>query len=832
MAGGNCQYGSQIRSHGDRSGAGQGDRKEDDIHSSRENEQNLQPKAVDLDGGPRGETTRGGHLPNSQYHTNPKGKRDDPLSQNTVSHSKVQEQALYTETQQTNEPKNTIKDQTSDNVRKSADAHIQRLNDKDGQHDDNRPTGHTGSQENPKGCDKEALRKTYFKESMDTDYSPEEEQKSDKGNADLVNQDGNQRNRKARQQPQSVDEHQLGGVNEVAADVYYNDMSMSNTPYDGRKGRGIDQQVKHGKRSDEDDRTETFTCSNEQFMEVCFFNQGIDNKIEIKFNHNNTECYITERFGNFRNAKDQLSSYARKEIGNLTSTEEGKFTSYYEKEKENMASMNILCEYNPSLKRIRLVGKNYDNVERAECMILKYIGRSCHQSDQQSKPRRRKGKLPPSGSEVLKIKDGVKVFVYEGDLLDLDVDAIVHGTNTNLNNSHGLSAAIAKAAGTDLENACKNVFLERNLNVGDCCCTTAGDLHYDYIIHAVTPMWSAYRKTSTAHEIKREICQDDLCRTIMNALEEAVNVAARSVALPVIGYAQCPSDVLTAAFSEAMQLTCDEYKKSSLKQIHIVGQHPDILKKIKDELLQAKKWNDTTTPVTTSGRSSQHVSGASCVSGLNTNLSNYPRWMAKSETGGTCMLSEKLNVCIVKGTYVTTQASALVSIEDEMFRSKRFVAMEIAKEAGDQYKKEIDKLRKNEKKYKISDVVCTHAGAIPTVSYVFHVIGPVADKDISGKAELFKGFTDNIGACISKVLRRVDEKKLDSIVLPSFASGTLKPGQTNTMWEICVEEVEKFAAKKSSKSTLRTIFLVGGLNDVQFLLQIFDSKITHMATVV
>ncbi|XP_033757551.1 uncharacterized protein LOC117339941 isoform X2 [Pecten maximus] len=251
---------------------------------------------------------------------------------------------------------------------------------------------------------------------------------------------------------------------------------------------------------------------------------------------------------------------------------------------------------------IRLVGKKFDKVERVEHMLLKGVGRPCNQTDQQlAKTRRRHGKSPPFGSEVFQTKDGVQVFVYEGDLLDMDVNAIIHGTNTNLINSYGLSAEIAKAAGPDLENACTNVFLERSLNVGDCCCTTAGDLHYEYIIHVVTPMWSAYRKTGTDQGTRKKLYQDDLCRTIMNALEEAVNVAARSVALPVTdftGYAQCPSDVLTAAFSEAVQLSCDKYKKSSLKEVHIVDQNTDILKKIKDELLQAKELNNTTPPVT------------------------------------------------------------------------------------------------------------------------------------------------------------------------------------------------------------------------------------------
>ncbi|XP_033729454.1 uncharacterized protein LOC117318598 isoform X2 [Pecten maximus] len=832
VAGGNGQYGNQNSSHGDRSGAGQGDRKEDDIHSSRENEQNRQPKADDLDGGPRGDTTRGGHLPNSHYDTNPKGKRDDPLSQNTVSHSKGQEQALYTENQQTNEPNNRKKVQKGTSVGKPVDDRYQSVGD---QHEDIRSRVHTGSPKDYlKGSDQEELKKICTKyNEKECRYISEEEQIRDGGNADLINRDGNHRHGKVERQEQSLKEHELGREDNVKQkEVDYDNMSMYNTPDNNREGRGTDRQGKH---SDGDDKTETLTCSSEQFQEICFFNPGIAEQTEVTFNNSRTECNISYRFGRFRNAKDQLRQYARREIRNLTYTEEQTFQHYYEREKLNMDTKKIFCKYNHMCKQIQLVGENEDVVEKTAYMLSEAIGRPCTQPDQQTTKhctRRKKSNLPPSGSEVLHTKDGSLVFVYQGDLLNLEVDAIVYGTNCRVDDLRGLSAEIAQAAGSDFLNACRNVFHKGNLNVSDCCCTTAGNLHYDYIIHAVIPMWSAYKKTGTNQGTRKTLYQDDLCRTIMNALKEAVNVAAKSLALPAIGYGEGKSDDVAAAFSDAVKLFSEKYRKSSLKQIHIVDQNSDILKKIKDELLQAKEWNHTTPPVTTRGRSSQHVSGAPCVSGLYTNLSNYPRWMAKSETGRTCMLSEKLNVCIVKGTYVNAQASALVSIEDEMFQSKRFVAREIAKAAGEEYKKEIDKLRKNKKKYQISDVVCTGAGAIQNVRHVFHVIGPVADKDISGKAELFEGFTDNIRACISRVLQKVDEKKLESIVLPSFASGTLQHGQTEKVWEICIEEVEKFAAKQSSKSTLRTIFLVGGPNEVQFLLQIFDSKITHTETVV
>ncbi|XP_021355999.1 uncharacterized protein LOC110452051 [Mizuhopecten yessoensis] len=699
----------------------------------------------------------------------------------------------------------------------------------------------TGIQGDPKGYREGAIKKTLYneRESKNIWYSDEEGQPSDIGNASLINNKGNLRSKEAKMH--HSEEYQSGGFDNLSREnVDYNNAPKFHMSDDGRERGEHDKFVQSRKRTDEGSSIETVTCSAEQFHKICFFNPGIESAAKIVFNKNRTECNITDLHGYFKKAKSQLSSYARREIDNLSKTERGKFKKHFEHEKNDMDVMKLFCEYNPSSNQIRLVGEKYDAVQQAEQRMLEAIGRTgkpdhgkgCgiqpEQSLTKSSSKGRKRNLSPP--ELLQTKNGVRMFVYQADLLDLDVDAIVYGANSNLSYSNGLPKQIAQAAGPKFEEACSNIFAERGkLNAGDSCFSTAGHLHNQYIIHAVAPMWSVYKKEKL-HGENRRMYQDDLCKTVMNALEEADNIGARSVALPAIGYGQCPSDVPAAAAREAVKLYCEKHKNSTLKEIHFVDRNEDILKKLSDLLLCSRELNVGASFVHGTTRVSSPQNKAGVPQGPPVSPQVYPKvypsLISNHATGGTYMLSEHLSVCIMKGTYVKTKATALVSIEDELFQSERYIAKEISKAAaGKQYEKEIDTLRKGNSQCKISDVFLTGAGKIKNASHVLHVIGPVADKTISGNSELFKGFADNTRACIFQILKLVDKKELYSVALPTFASGTLQPGQTDQLWEICVEEVEKFATRQDQNSKLKIIFLVGGSNEVQLLLQLFSSKV-------
>ncbi|XP_069139607.1 uncharacterized protein [Argopecten irradians] len=328
------------------------------------------------------------------------------------------------------------------------------------------------------------------------------------------------------------------------------------------------------KGSDEADRIRSVTCSSDQFYEVVFFNPEIDKEMDTKCNDSRTEFYVSNPSQRFMKAINKLNNYARREISNLTDIEDNKFKVYHQQEKDNM---DILCVYNPSIKQIKIVGEKFDVVEQTERLILQNIGRPYQHSNHHTAGKRKRIKSP-SDTKVFLTKGEVQVLMYQGDLLNLDVDVIVHGTNVSLDNPKGQSAGIAEAAGSEFEAACDNIYHTRTLNVTDCCYTTAGNLPYDCIIHAVVPMWNAYKKTSKIPREMRSIFQDDLCKTIMNALEEAVNVGAMSVGLPVFGtFQRGQTDLVWEICVDVIgKFAAKQSPKSAMKTIYIVGGSYDV----------------------------------------------------------------------------------------------------------------------------------------------------------------------------------------------------------------------------------------------------------------
>ena len=118
------------------------------------------------------------------------------------------------------------------------------------------------------------------------------------------------------------------------------------------------------------------------------------------------------------------------------------------------------------------------------------------------------------------------VEAVEGDIATEQVDAIVNAANSSLLGGGGVDGAIHRAAGPRLLAECREVRRTRypnGLPVGEAVATGAGDLPASWVIHTVGP--------------NRHAGQTDpalLACCFQNALREAVNVGARSVAFPAI----------------------------------------------------------------------------------------------------------------------------------------------------------------------------------------------------------------------------------------------------------------------------------------------------------
>lgn len=123
--------------------------------------------------------------------------------------------------------------------------------------------------------------------------------------------------------------------------------------------------------------------------------------------------------------------------------------------------------------------------------------------------------------------EGFKIKIYQHDLLETNVDAIVNAANDKLSHGAGVAEAIAKRAGPDMTRECKD-YIKKNksLAVSKAFASSSGKLKFKKIIHVVGPAWWDYKD-----KVK---CLNDLAKTITNLLEKAKECRVRTVAMPTI----------------------------------------------------------------------------------------------------------------------------------------------------------------------------------------------------------------------------------------------------------------------------------------------------------
>lgn len=110
--------------------------------------------------------------------------------------------------------------------------------------------------------------------------------------------------------------------------------------------------------------------------------------------------------------------------------------------------------------------------------------------------------------------------IIQGDITELEVDAVVNAANDQLSMGSGVAGAIKKKGGRIIE---EEAMAQGPVPVGEAIVTTAGNLPSIYVIHAVGVTLGA------------KVAKDNLAKCTRNSLLRAEERNLKSIAFPAIG---------------------------------------------------------------------------------------------------------------------------------------------------------------------------------------------------------------------------------------------------------------------------------------------------------
>ena len=85
---------------------------------------------------------------------------------------------------------------------------------------------------------------------------------------------------------------------------------------------------------------------------------------------------------------------------------------------------------------------------------------------------------------------GSSIELIQGDITNLEVDAIVNAANSSLMGGGGVDGAIHRAGGPVILHECKLIVARQGrCKTGEAVITTAGNMPAKHVIHAVGPVW-------------------------------------------------------------------------------------------------------------------------------------------------------------------------------------------------------------------------------------------------------------------------------------------------------------------------------------------------------
>ncbi|KAK2463450.1 hypothetical protein APHAL10511_004536 [Amanita phalloides] len=150
-----------------------------------------------------------------------------------------------------------------------------------------------------------------------------------------------------------------------------------------------------------------------------------------------------------------------------------------------------------------------------------------------------------------------KISLYNGDITNLEVDAIVNAANKSLLGGGGVDGAIHRAAGPGLLSECRRL---NGCATGQAKITRGYDLPARHVIHTVGPVYSGSEKDE---------CAELLASCYRSSMQLASETDQRHIAFPAIStgvYGYPIEDATRIALNEARQF-CESEAGAKLDRI-------------------------------------------------------------------------------------------------------------------------------------------------------------------------------------------------------------------------------------------------------------------------
>jgi len=148
-----------------------------------------------------------------------------------------------------------------------------------------------------------------------------------------------------------------------------------------------------------------------------------------------------------------------------------------------------------------------------------------------------------------------RIVIQQGDLTEMNVDAIVNAANNDLQLGGGVAGAIRRKGGPAIQEECSRI---GSIAIGQAAITTGGKLKARYVIHAAS-MQLGGRTTA-----------ESLRASTHNSLARAAEKSLKTIAFPAVG-----TGIAGFPMRECAEIMLDEVAKhlkgkTSLEKVYFV----------------------------------------------------------------------------------------------------------------------------------------------------------------------------------------------------------------------------------------------------------------------